>query len=1177
MANRPSILEGGYCAAADDGCVTIGDVLERSGTDNPGDIVRHIRSTAETSTTETRAELLRAARGVAQTLVDRRPGGHDRVLIQCDDTQVFLHALWGTFLAGLIPVPVPVVAAAENDAGRGNLRQLASTLECRVAVVSARLSTAVARSVDGLATEVVIADDCESTDEPVRRRRRGTGDTALIQPTSGTTSAPKLVRLTHGNVLAVLRGTAELPILSYSRSLSWMPLEHIGSLVWHLRNVLGRCREEALAHPKLFLADPLRWLDWLTVYEAEMTRAANFGYALVVRELEAGRRRAWSLSSVRVCVNTTERVDPDVCVRFLDLLGSAGLGRRTIYPSYGMAELGSGVVYSTSACDPPTGVHYQDWPDRGRSGTRTADHATRIGFVHVGRPIRGLSVRIVGEDGVVVPEGTVGYVQASGDSMTPGYLEGRETAERFTQDGWFRTGDTGLVTDGELVITGRAKDVVAVRGVNIGAREIEAVVGRLVGVDLTSVAVCQPVSNREQEVFIFFSQRVGTVAASPLVAQIRTTVARVFGFVPDQVVAVRPSQIPRTATGKIRRGELEELAVSLQMRSRAEGPTGLLPDWFSRRTWKPLEMAGRDAGRTGRCVVFADSRGLADASALDLVARGWEVIRVYRGSTFLQRSHRVFEVAPRSEADYARLFQGLSVDGFDEVLHFWSSEVSMTKSSIGDFERVQDHGLYSVVRLMRALALKGLSEVRVTVVTAGTHVLGAQDAAHHLAARATVNGLVAAAAVESGARCRQIDLPEVPDDVAVAATWVADEVVDSQVREPVVAYRERRRLVPRLSRVHIQASTRTLPFPKGGVCLVTGGFGGIGIHLCRHLLEAHGAKLLVVGRKSQAGVERSDAYAWLAATGEVMYRQVVLSDVAALRRVVSEAEGRWRGPLASAFHLAGVRREVLVARETVEGIRAVFEGKVYGALAIRTLVRERPEVAVVFFSSVAAVVPLKGRRGLGAYAAANSYLDYLAEAMKREGRNAWSINWSEWADTGMSRGRTGGLGQTMGMARMEPAQGIVALDAVLGCDAGQVVVGIDCRVTNHGSFYGLREAVEISQKWGREGTGTGEPEQPVMSGEGTQAPVRGRNQGSRLEDLTVDEVIRIWAEVLNDAEIDAQTDFFEAGGDSIHAMQILGRLEQELHMEVSMTDLVDNPSPVRLWVNLRSRTNPADA
>ena len=1171
MPTQASLLVGDGPGIWSDGCATIGDVLERAVRGGRGGgVIRHIRGGNEGTTTETKAELLASARKVAGTLRTRGLSTGTRVLLRCDDTEAFLHGLWGALLAGLAPVPVGPVTSGKNSDWRDGLRQVAAGLGCELALVSSTPKAAVAECLDGLGVEVLPVEECETCGEPADPLRLSGDAIALVQPTSGTTSSQKFVKLTHDNILAVLRGTAELPLFQYSRSLSWMPLEHVGSLVWHLRNVLIDCEEESLAHPKLFLADPLRWLDWLSAYRVEMTRAANFGFVLVVRELEARSRRRWSLSSVRVCVNTAERVDPEVCAKFIDLLEPAGLRRGTIYPSYGMAELGSGVVYASAPCDPPNGVYRlaRAGLAKGAVGSR---YCPAGGFVEVGRPIRTVSVRVVDEVDAVVPEGTEGHIQAAGDTVSPGYVNGRAGPERFTKDGWFRTGDIGLVTDGKLVITGRAKDLVIVRGMKIVPQDIELVIGGLAGVDPGSVVVHQTTSERDQSVSIFFSPVVGRSEIPALVPEISAKVAEVFGFVPDKVLPVRPHEIPRTNTGKVVRRELERLIGTGPTDGpgvRAGGRTGsvdALPNWFARRTWVSQKLSGGIAGRARtRCVVFADTRGTATACGKQLVARGWELVWVYSGPEFSMRSSGVYEIDPTRESDYEKLLDALEGDGCDEVLHCWSLETVMATWGIDAFERAQDLGLYSILYLMRALAGRRQREARFTVVTAGAQVVAAGDGAEEFVGRATVNGLVVAAAGENAVQCRQVDLTEPVESDAMAASSVVDELLDARACEPVAAYRNGERLVPRLSPIDVDGAFRRPPFREDGLCLVTGGLGGIGSHLCRYLLETYGTGLVIVGRKQQAEAERSAVYRRLARAGELMYRTVSLGDEGALREVVACAEKRWRRRLSTVFHLAGVARDVPVPEETRTGVRTVFDGKVYGALTIGALTRERPDLAVVLFSSVAAVLPPVGRRGLSAYAAANSCLDYLAAAVRRNGGKAWSINWNGWTGVGMNKGRSSSFGRMMRTAPIGPKQGMESLAAVLRADEAQVVVGYEDGPGWRRATSGGRRASGTGRKQGRESAGVAEVRE-----DGVQRSAD-ENEVVRTS-LRMKDVVDVWTEVFDGAEIREDTDFFGGGGDSVRAMKLVAELERRLEMEVGLAELIENPSPRKLWTSLRAR------
>src|SRR4030095_164105 len=213
------------------------------------------------------------------------------------------------------------------------------------------------------------------------------------------------------------------------------------------------------------------WLDCLDRYRATVTFAPNFAFALVNDRERDIAGRSWDLACVRFLLNGAEAIVARTARRFLTLLGPHGLSPTCMRPAWGLSETSSGVIYS----------------DRFSLAPSSDEDA----FVEVGRPIPTLSIRIVDASHQLVGEGVVGRLQVRGAVVTPGYFGSRElTAESFTADGWFKTGDLATIRDGRLTITGREKDVVIINSVNYYCHEIESAVEAVDGVEPTLTAGC---------------------------------------------------------------------------------------------------------------------------------------------------------------------------------------------------------------------------------------------------------------------------------------------------------------------------------------------------------------------------------------------------------------------------------------------------------------------------------------------------------------------------------------------------------------------------------------------------------------------------------------------------------------------------------------------------------------
>lgn len=357
--------------------------------------------------------------------------------------------------------------------------------------------------------------------------------------TSGSTGLPKAVRLSHRNILTRSAATAAVNALtSEETSLNWIPMDHVtGVVMFHLRDVYLGCRQVHAPTPWV-LADPLRWLDLADRHRATVTWAPNFAFGLLAEHAHRLTDRDLDLSPLRFITNAGEVVVAATARRFLELLAPYGLPGTAMHPGWGMSETSSVVTDAELPAEPV--------PDEGA-------------VVSCGLPYPGFAMRVVEDvDGTdrVVPEGTPGRLQVRGTSVTEGYHDNPEqNAEAFTAEGWFETGDLAYLRDGELYLTGRAKDVIIINGVNHYSHEIEAVAEELPFVERSFTAACavrtDPAAVTDS-LALFVHLAPGTDEAAAL-RELRGKVARETGVAPAHLVPVGADDIPKTEIGKIQR------------------------------------------------------------------------------------------------------------------------------------------------------------------------------------------------------------------------------------------------------------------------------------------------------------------------------------------------------------------------------------------------------------------------------------------------------------------------------------------------------------------------------------------------------------------------------------------------------------------------------------------------
>ena len=310
---------------------------------------------------------------------------------------------------------------------------------------------------------------------------------------------------------------------------------------------------------------PLNWLDLIDKYRVTHTWAPNFAYSLVCNALAALRAEQksppnWDLSCVNGMLTAGESVSPMVIQPFLTELASFGLPATAIRPAFGMAELGSGITYQVATKDRPLKFHsVQRQLTPAGADPASPDAANARTFTSLGPPIPGVGIRIVNDEQEVVLENTVGHLQVRGTAVSPGYFRNPEANRVFHADGWFDSGDMGFLSEGELVITGRAKESIIVRGVNYACSEIEEAVNSVPGVEPSFTAACavqRPGTGREELAVFFHTAADEERRLAEILREIQQCLVRQMGVRADFLLPVPKEAIPKTAIGKLQRGEL---------------------------------------------------------------------------------------------------------------------------------------------------------------------------------------------------------------------------------------------------------------------------------------------------------------------------------------------------------------------------------------------------------------------------------------------------------------------------------------------------------------------------------------------------------------------------------------------------------------------------------------------
>ena len=487
----------------------------------------------------------------------------------------FFDAFFGTLLAGAVPVPLyPPVRL-------GRLAEYHPRTAAMLNAAGARLLLADGR-VHPLLGETLAAAKLPLGGRTLAELPRNAqlasdgapGDLALVQFSSGTTVEPKPVALTQAAVLAQVRvlnalwpAGGEDP--GAVTGVSWLPLYHDMGLIGCVFPALERPSVLTLVPPEAFVARPALWLRALGRHAGTVSPAPNFAYALATERIRDEEMAGIDLSAWRFALCGAETVVPEVLRAFATRFARWGFRPEALKPVYGLSEAALAVTFSDLA-RPYVVAAFDRSALAGRGEAvvvpapppppAPSDTAQQpIEIVSVGRPLAGFRLELRDERGEVVPENRVGRLFVAGPSLMRGYLDQPAATAEALRGGWLDTGDLGFLHDGELYLTGRAKEILLVRGRNYAPADLELAVANLPDVRQGCVAAAShlPPGRETEAVVLFVEHRKGVPQERfpTLRSRAREAVLARVGLAVDAVEVLAPGTLPRTSSGKIRRGE----------------------------------------------------------------------------------------------------------------------------------------------------------------------------------------------------------------------------------------------------------------------------------------------------------------------------------------------------------------------------------------------------------------------------------------------------------------------------------------------------------------------------------------------------------------------------------------------------------------------------------------------
>ncbi len=511
---------------------------------------------------------------VAFQMIKRGLQPGETVAIMQPTNPGFFYTFFGTLLANCIPVPIyPPFRPHQIESYAKLEAKILQNAEVRMLVTfheAEHLSKMLRAFIPSL-KQVVTVNTLLNGTEKAPYIGAKSDDFAMIQYTSGSTSAPKGVLLTHGNLLANIRAYGEaIQITHHDVAVSWAPLYHDLGLIGMWLGSLYHGIPLTLMSPLSFLSRPERWLWAIHYHRGTITGGPNFAYELCIRKIEPSMIEGLDLSSWRIAFNGAEAIQAKTLDRFTEKFAPYGFRGESHLPVYGLAESSVCVAISPLNRKPRIDrVERKAFEEENRAVPTTAENA--LEFVASGKAIPGHAVRVVDEHNQPLPERHVGQLQFKGPSSMQGYYGNPEATMAIYHDGWWDTGDLAYLADDEIFIAGRKKDLIIKAGRNLYPAEVEEITAQTPDIRkgcVIAFGTVDPIRGTEKLVIVAETHTKKPPHPEKIIEQITENISNALGVPPDHVVLVPPQTIPKTSSGKLQRAACKTMYLTGKLKQR---------------------------------------------------------------------------------------------------------------------------------------------------------------------------------------------------------------------------------------------------------------------------------------------------------------------------------------------------------------------------------------------------------------------------------------------------------------------------------------------------------------------------------------------------------------------------------------------------------------------------------
>ncbi|HJQ14696.1 MAG TPA: AMP-binding protein [Anaerolineales bacterium] len=513
--------------------------------------------------------LLRGAAAYARTLEREGIQPGEVVILILQHGEDLVYSFWGAILHGAIPSIMPFLTEKLSpERYRADLSALISVTKPVAIITYPEFEDEVRGALreDDSVRSVIVSDRVEFSSaidfDSLKGFERNPEDLVLLQHSSGTTGLQKGVALTHQAVFTQLNAYGKsLSLTDQDTIVSWLPLYHdMGLVAGFILPILSGI-PLVIMSPFDWVRAPYKLLQSISTYRATLMWLPNFAYNFCAQKIRDRHIEGVGLSSLRAVINCSEPVRWESHVAFYERFKGYGLKFEALQTSYAMAENVFAVTQSPLGKQPAVEEIDRESFMVERVARSSFDGRPSMKMMSSGQPLENVKVKVLDENGNEVPERVIGEVAIHSDCMLTGYFNRPDLTEKAFRDGWYLTGDFGYISNGEVFISGRKKDMIIVGGKNIYPQDLESLTYEVPGVHAgRSVAfgMFDEAQGTEEVVIIAEGDSDHSDEQQKIADAIRLHVTKNSAIAVRHVKVVGPKWILKTSSGKTARAANKE-------------------------------------------------------------------------------------------------------------------------------------------------------------------------------------------------------------------------------------------------------------------------------------------------------------------------------------------------------------------------------------------------------------------------------------------------------------------------------------------------------------------------------------------------------------------------------------------------------------------------------------------